>query len=134
MEKISQNNSRDKNGGTTLIMPAFTYMNTQDFRWTTSDDELNELIEELRRVSGEVWIVHEYEYCTGKLWWEKKYKSYYVYFCSNKYYSQYSTEEVQYIYCASGTKEVTKAYMLGQLTVYDKIKRNKISLDTSGCN
>lgn len=60
-------------------MPICTYLDRDDHLGPTRDSEINTLLAEVRRTTGEDWRVRELTFWTGLCFWRREHKRYAIY-------------------------------------------------------
>ena len=88
-------------------MTCTTILHDWELNVPTSDDELNNILEEARRLTGRNWQVIETVRTTGALWWKEKVYGYSVYVEVPGVFNW------QQIISASGNLFVARAYFFG---------------------
>lgn len=104
-------------------MAIFTYLGRHEHDLPISNKIVKETLDELRKVSGELWVVHEHKWTTGKLWWKKDIYRYRVMvntggteFQEINFYRSDSTNSINVF----ATAEMAVAFMYGYMGGYER--------------
>lgn len=62
-------------------MPMTTFLGPDECTEPTSSSEINELLAEIREVTGEDWRVKERTWTVGHLWWKRIERRYWLHVC-----------------------------------------------------
>ncbi len=61
------------------FMGCFTYLSDNEYLEPTSNEEINDVLKEVREKTGDDWRIRESSFTKGIWWWKKEYKQYSVF-------------------------------------------------------